>query len=372
MKVALGIVSLSDHGGLQRDCLALADTLQARGHSVELFAARCVPPWSATHEARILPIRALSNHGLDLAFARAFEGAVQSRFDVVIGFNKLFGLDIYYCADPCLAAKRVPAWKRLLPRYRVRLALERACFEFPSKTSSLMLSNAALTSYRSTWGTPDDKLLLLPPRIARRRARPELRAPALRQAARAAVGYAERDVVWLWLATQPVTKGLDRVLAALSVQPKARLMVVGLPSGDTKARPCHKLAERLKVSDRIRWLGHRDDIPELMALADILAHPARLEVTGQVILEAIANGLPVVASEACGFAVHVGTAGAGMVIAEPFAESAFSDALALAGNREVAEAWSTAALAYSRLHDFARGLHAAADIVERIGAAPKR
>ena len=40
------------------------------------------------------------------------------------------------------------------------------------------------------------------------------------------------------------------------------------------------------VRDRMRLLGVREDIPELMAAADLLVHPARTETTGTVILEA--------------------------------------------------------------------------------------
>jgi UDP-glucose:(heptosyl)LPS alpha-1,3-glucosyltransferase len=109
-----------------------------------------------------------------------------------------------------------------------------------------------------------------------------------------------------------------------------------------------------------------------MAVADVLVHPARLDATGQVILEAIANGLPVVASAVCGFAHHIRAAGAGAVIAEPFDQRAFDDALTLAENPAVPERWSAAALAYARLHDFARGQEAAVEIVERIGEAKRR
>ena len=47
---------------------------------------------------------------------------------------------------------------------------------------------------------------------------------------------------------------------------------------------------------RISMLGLRDDIPRLMASSDVLVHPARLEGFGLVLAEALATGLPVVAS----------------------------------------------------------------------------
>jgi len=367
MRIALGIVTLSEHGGLQRDCLALASALRARGHEVEIFAARCVAPWTAADEVRMLPNRAPTNHGRDVAFANAFANVVRARFDLVVGFNKMSGLDVYYCADPCLLARPASLWRRLSPRRRARLALERACFEPASSTSALMLTPESLERYRGAWRTPDDHLFLLPSRIAPERAKPDLRTETFRRDRRAALGYGDRDILWLWVATQPFTKGLDRVLAALSDHPEARLLVVGPSSGDKRTRRYIHLGNRLGVAEKVYWLGRRDDIPEIMAAADILVHPARLDVTGQVILEALVNGLPVVASEICGFSHHLKTAAAGVVLAEPFDERSLSAALTLAANSKCRQLWSDAALDYVRRHDFARGLDAAADIVERIG-----
>ena len=44
----------------------------------------------------------------------------------------------------------------------------------------------------------------------------------------------------------------------------------------------------------IKWLGRREDVPDLMRLADILLHPARQEPLGRVLLEASASALPIV------------------------------------------------------------------------------
>jgi UDP-glucose:(heptosyl)LPS alpha-1,3-glucosyltransferase len=369
MRIAIGIVSISESGGLQRDCLALAAALEARGHAVTLHAARCVAPWRSPRPVIVLPVRAHTNHGLDEAFGAAFQAATTGAFDLVIGFNKLPGLDIYYAADPCLATRRGPFWRRLLPRHRTRLALEQACFGPDSSTIALILADRVGADYRAAWGTPADRLILLPPAIAADRARPDLREPAERRdATRRALGFGPDPIVWLWLATQPVTKGLDRVLDALARHRRARLLVVGLPTGDRKTAQQVARAKQLGISERVRWLGHRDDIPEVMAVADILVHPARLDVTGQVILEAMANGLPVIASAVCGFADHVRIAEAGIVIAEPFEQGHLDAALAFAGDPARRARFGAAGVRYCSDHGIARGLHVAADRVEAIAA----
>lgn len=54
--------------------------------------------------------------------------------------------------------------------------------------------------------------------------------------------------------------------------------------------------EQKSWGGRVRFLGRRNDVPRLMASSDLLVHPARLEGFGLVLAEAMAAGLPVVAS----------------------------------------------------------------------------
>lgn len=56
------------------------------------------------------------------------------------------------------------------------------------------------------------------------------------------------------------------------------------------------------LADRLHRLGHRDDVPRLLAEADLLVHPANQEPFGRVLLEAGACGLPVVATNVGGTA----------------------------------------------------------------------
>lgn len=53
-------------------------------------------------------------------------------------------------------------------------------------------------------------------------------------------------------------------------------------------------------SNQVWFLGRRKDIPRLAASADVLVHPARIEGFGLVLVEAMAAGLPVVASDVGG------------------------------------------------------------------------
>lgn len=368
MKIALGIVSLFASGGLQRDCMGVQDVLRWRDHDVHLFAARCEKTLQEARNVTILPATTLSNHGRDLSFARAFRAVTRKGYDVVVGFNKLLGLDVLYCADPSVVARAIPHWKRWLPRYRTRLLLERACFGTQSSTHAIMLTTESAAAYRQAWDTPEPRLSVLPSTVAASRVRPGLRLTEEGPAMRAARGYAADEVIWLWIAAQPQTKGLDRALTALKEQPGVRLLIAGINPTDAKAQPYARLAEKLKVEPLVDWLGHREDIPELMAIADVLLHPARFDTTGQVILEAIVNGLPVITTAVCGFAEHVRRADAGVVLDEPFEPTRLVWALDLARDPNMRARWGRNALAYAQANDFTLGFEHAADIIERVAA----
>ena len=100
-----------------------------------------------------------------------------------------------------------------------------------------------------------------------------------------------------------------------------------LLAGDGELRPqLMRLAQELGLSSRIHFLGRRDDIPQLLKIADVYAHSAHSEGFGIAALEAMAAGVPVVASNLPGLAEVVGEAG---ILVPP----GDSDAMASALNR---------------------------------------
>lgn len=92
-------------------------------------------------------------------------------------------------------------------------------------------------------------------------------------------------------------KGFDTLIEALGHLPDAYLLLAGT-GPERQALEAH--AVRAGVKPRIRFLGWREDIADLLATADLFVHPARHEPLGNVILEAWAHGRPVVATAADG------------------------------------------------------------------------
>lgn len=92
-------------------------------------------------------------------------------------------------------------------------------------------------------------------------------------------------------------KGHDISLRALSLLPDAYLWIAG--SGPQELR-LRALAEALGVSKRVRFLGWRNDASALYRTADICVFPSRFEPLGNVVIQAWAHGLPVVAAASQG------------------------------------------------------------------------
>ena len=92
-------------------------------------------------------------------------------------------------------------------------------------------------------------------------------------------------------------KRIDVLIAAaprlLARYPDAELLI----AGDGTCRDALvQQARELGIQERIRFLGHRDDVPQVLSDADIFVLPSRSEAFPNSVMEAMASGLPVVAS----------------------------------------------------------------------------
>ena len=357
-RVALVIFRLVPAGGLEQHCLRLGALLRERGCDVTVITTRPSP--DADLPVEVLPVRGRTNHGRLAAFAEDAARAVAERFDRTVVFHAIPGFDVIFCADPSRAGPSAP--KRWLPRYATYARLERAAFGPDRLGRALLLASAQLEGFVANAGAPRERLTLLAPTVDRGRVASGARRD--RAAARAELGLAEAGAVWLWIGLQPNTKGLDRALRALAAFPDARLLVCGFDPASRAAGEVKRLAERLGVGPRVVLLGFVDSagLARALAAADLLVHPARADVTGGVILEAMANGLPVITTAVCGFGEHVAKADAGVVLAEPFRAAALVAALRSATPDTLAR-WSTAAAAYAGDPALYSGLDRAADLI---------
>ncbi len=368
MKLAFTLFKYFPFGGLQRDFLRIAKTCQARGHGVRVYTLSWQGDIPEGFEVLKAPVKALTNHRRYKKFADWVLRDLAARpADRLVGFNKMPGLDVYYCADPCYEDKartlRGPMY-RLSGRYRHFAAYERAVFAPEAKTEILMISAVQQALYVKHYGTPTARLHLLPPGVA-----PDRRAPAnaaeIRADFRREFHLAGDDLLLVQIGSGFKTKGLDRTLKALAALPdtlKRRTRLIAIGQDDPK--PFVTMVRSLGLTNKVRILKGRDDILRFLLGADLLVHPAYNENTGTVLLEAVVAGLPVLTTAACGYAHYIEEAGAGRVVPLPFVQSGFDRLLEqmLADERPRTQ-WQRNGLVFAEQADLYSLPERAADII---------
>lgn len=132
---------------------------------------------------------------------------------------------------------------------------------------------------------------------------------------RAAGAFASiRSPYVLFLSRISWKKGIDRLLRAWRDVDAADLVIAG--NDDEAYQPAmEKLCRELGLDDRVRFVGAADDDAKwsLYADAEIFVLPSYSENFGNVVVEAMAMGVPVVVSDAVGAAAVVTSARAGVV-----------------------------------------------------------
>ena len=176
MQLAFTLFKHFPYGGLQRDFLRIALACQARGHAIRVYTLSWQGDIPAGFEVVQVPVKALTNPRRYQKFADWLrQDLVRRPADPVVGFNKMPGLDLYYCADPCYEDKAQPlrgTIYRLSGRYRHFAALARAVFEPRSRTEILMISALQQPLFEKHYATPAGRFHRLPPVLA-----PDRRAP---------------------------------------------------------------------------------------------------------------------------------------------------------------------------------------------------
>lgn len=371
MKLAFLLFKYFPYGGLQRDFLRIARVCRERGHEIHVYTTE----WDGDEEPHfhlhLFPAWGLQNHSRNEAFSAQVKAALlRQPCDLVIGFNKMPNLDIYYAADVCYQTRvreeRSPFY-RWLPRFRHMVDFERAVFARGKSTKILLISPLQEGEYVSCYQTESDRFHLLPPGITRDRIAPT-NAKEIRQAVRHVYQIPADHYLLLMVGSGFKTKGVDRSILALAKLPpewraKCHLLIIG----EGKREPFLRLAQKHKVDQQVLFLGGRPDVPNFLLAADFLLHPSYHENTGTVLLEAMVSGLPVLTTAKCGYAHYVEKAEAGLVVKTPFVQQEFNQALENALRSAKRPQWHANGIAFSKYADIYHLPEKAADLIEAIG-----
>ncbi|CAN5742959.1 N/A [soil metagenome] len=140
-------------------------------------------------------------------------------------------------------------------------------------------------------------------------------SPERKALARQRLGLAADDEIVLHVGRQEYQKDIPTLIEAVISLARRRPHLVLLQAG--RAGHDTAIIEDLagRLDGRVRVLGHRDDVAELLAAADLFAFPSRYEGLGGAVIEAMALGLAVVASDLPALREVVEPDGTGVLVA---------------------------------------------------------
>jgi glycosyltransferase involved in cell wall biosynthesis len=231
-----------------------------------------------------------------LRFARLL---VRGQFQIV--HSHMFWSSLF--ASPIAWACRVPiivetlhgteAWRT---GWKANCKVDRATTRFVSKYVAVCESDARFLGNKKH--VPERKIAIIHNGVDTRRfAVPQ----DARSAIRHALGFTEADFVLIMVARLHPGKGhrvlLDAMRQLLHFYPKLKLICLGEGEGEPELRA---LRESFGLAHCIRLVGHQQNVPEWLAAADVNVLPSFYEGLPLTILEAMASGLPTVASNVGG------------------------------------------------------------------------
>ena len=283
----LAVVMASfDPGGTERQMIELVRRLDPNRWAVHLACFRPCGSWferaaQAALSVAQFPLTSLRRPSV-LGHARAFAEWCRARRIAIVQTTEIYSNSF---ALPAAALARVPvrigSRRELNPdKTRAQIAMQRAAYAF---AHHLVANSSAAAARLELERVPRRKISIVPNGLDLRLFTP-----------RPARGRMRQVIV---VANLRPEKGHDVLVeAAANVVlrfPDARFDIVG--DGPERRR----LAERtraLGIEHAFTFHGHRDDVPACLAAADLFVLPSRSEACPNAVLEAMAAGLPIVAS----------------------------------------------------------------------------
>lgn len=241
-------------------------------------------------------------------FAAVRRKLAHERCDLVQSHERIPGCAIYRAGDGMHATwleqrarfgghfHRIST--RVSPYHRYLLRAEAAMFRHPDLWAVICNSRMVADDIHRRFGVSRKNLHVIHNTVDGDRFNPRLAAEH-RQSVRQRLGCAADCRFWLIVGTGFQRKGVAEAIRAMAGLPEDRLWIVG---NDRQPRHFQRLAVRTGVVDRVRFLGPQTDVRPFLAVADAFLLPSWYDPFPNVCLEALACGLPVVASTATGTA----------------------------------------------------------------------
>jgi UDP-glucose:(heptosyl)LPS alpha-1,3-glucosyltransferase len=296
-------------GGTERDLLITAQILAAAGHQATIFADE-VRSRSDNLVVRRVPGLPLGRALRSLSFAlRVALVARREGAELVVSFARAVNADILRAGGGAhssyvRAARRwqsptASAAMRLSPYHRAQIALERASFKSRYLRCAIAVSELVRQDLLKTFALAPSNVFTLYNGVDLKRFAPN-HDKSLTRKIRREFGIPEDWRAVAFIGHGFGRKGLRFLLEAWPLVDSQTCLVVA--GADQAAAAYRRRAIQLGVGGRVIFVGARAGVEDLFAAVDALALPSLFEPFGNVVMEAMAAGLPVLCSKLTGAA----------------------------------------------------------------------
>jgi glycosyltransferase involved in cell wall biosynthesis len=293
----LQLIPTLDRSGAEKQMVLLAKGLPRDRFRVEVAALTRLGPLGAELEEAGIPVTLIGKRlKVDpFALGRLVGLMKKKRFDVVQTW--IFAANVYGRVAARRARVPVVVTAEMAVDYwkgKTQLEIDRRLAPWTDRVVGN--SNAVVEFYRQA-GIAEDRLAMIPSGIADEEPPPDSDPAAVR----AEFGFGPGDPLVLFVGRLAPQKAVGDLIDACDllqhVEPNMRTLIVG--DGPLRDR-LRTIAHAYQLDDRVKFLGHRDDVPRLLAAADLLVLPSLYEGLPNVVLEAMRFRKPVVATAAPG------------------------------------------------------------------------
>ncbi len=178
----------------------------------------------------------------------------------------------------------------------------------------------------------------------------ELYATASPDGVRAGLGLEESDFVVTTVGHAVPVKGWDILISAFATvssrYPQARLLLVGSTGNGEEvetARTLQAQVARLGLGEKVVFAGQRRDVPQLLAASNLFVLPSRSEGLPFTLSEAMAAGLPCVATRTGGIPELITSGSDGLLFERESADQLAAALLNLCDKESLRQRLATAA-----------------------------
>jgi UDP-glucose:(heptosyl)LPS alpha-1,3-glucosyltransferase len=321
-------------GGTERDLIVTAQCLAEAGHEVAVYTSQMR---GASRRWRVIEVGSRWPSGSLQLMRFAWEAPAQARrggAELVLSFARAVGADIVRSGGGAHSAylRAARRWRgewaaaamRLRPYHRAQMIVERAAFKSQSLRRAIAVSNLVRAQLIDEFGLGPDKAVTLYNGVDLERFHRS--DPPERASARQTFEVETGAPVVAFVGNGFARKGLGPLLEAWpAIRSHPYLLVAGT---DRSALRYIRLAHRLGIGSRVRFLGASTQIEQLFQAADAFAMPSFFEPFGNVVMEAMASGLGVLTSAQSGVAELLPPAMRPFVVNDPANPSEIAERLA--------------------------------------------